>query len=563
MQCTSARCSSAPSARSAWTLALSLSLLFCGLARSQVVERPVSGDPVKTDSGLVSGKLLASGVKAYLGMRFAAPPVRELRWKPPQPLQPWQGVYNADRKMPECIQVLRAHNINHYFGEEPTSEDCLYINVWAPGEARSGDKLPVIVFIYGGGATIGSSGMALYDGENVARSGAVFVNFNYRVGAMGFMAHPELTAESPHRASGNYAHLDQVAALQWIQRNIAQFGGDPAKVIVTGQSAGAGSASLLQASPLAKGLFKGIVGMSGSAWGREFGQYPRLADAEKIGLQVSEALKVKSLDELRQLPADRILAVQQDCQLGCSGSIRIGSANVDGYFLPADPVQLFTERRHNDVPVIVGFTRDENSNDLRSAANLEEYRAAAQRLYGDKSSELLRLYPARTDADVASMGSLAAREGGMFTQSVRNWAIAQDRWSTQPVYMFMFSRVHPFNPEVTIADHPERIGAYHTSDVPYWFQTQDALNLFRPTRHWRQEDRDLAREMTALLIAFANTGKPATAKVQWPQWTSSNERLLELGDSIRVQPMSTERFTFHRLNRPAPSTQTPPRAARD
>jgi para-nitrobenzyl esterase len=563
MWCTHVPCSSMPSAGSVWPIVLALTLLIHGIARSQVVERPVSGDPVRIDSGLVSGKLLTSGVKAYLGMRFAAPPVRELRWKAPQPVQPWQGVYNADRKMPECIQVLRAHNINHYFGEEPTSEDCLYINAWAPGQARPADKLPVIVFIYGGGGTIGSSGMALYDGENVARSNAVFVNFNYRVGAMGFMAHPELTRESPHHASGNYAHLDQVAALQWIQRNIVQFGGDPAKVIVTGQSAGASSASLLQASPLARGLFSGIVGMSGSAWGREWGQYPRLTDAEKIGLQVAEALNVKSIDELRQLPADRILAVQQDCQLGCSGSIRIGSANVDGYFLPAEPAQLFSERRHNDVPVVVGFTRDESSNDLRSAANLEQYRAAAERLYGDKSTELLRLYPARSNADVVLMGSTAAREGGMFAQGVRNWAIAQNRWGTQPVYMFMFSRVHPFNPDVTVADHPERIGAYHTSDVPFWFQTQDALNLFRPTRHWRQEDRDFARRMTGLLIAFASTGKPSTKEVQWPQWTPSDERLLELGDSIRVQSMNSERFTFHQMNRPAASTQTAPRTARD
>jgi para-nitrobenzyl esterase len=320
---------------------------------------------------------------------------------------------------------------------------------------------------------------------------------------------------------------------------------------------------LLQASPLAKGLFSGIVAMSGSAWGREWGRYPPLAEAEKIGLKVAEALKVKTIDELRQLPADRILAVQQDCQMGCSGSIRIGSANVDGHFLPADPAHLFAERRHNDVPVVVGFTRDESSNDLRSATSIEQYQAAAQRLYGDKSSELLRLYPARTDSEVALMGSAAAREGGMFAQGVRNWAIAQTRWGTQPVYMFMFSRVHPFNDKVVIADHPEKIGVYHTSDVPYWFQTQDALNLFRPTRIWTPTDRDLARKMTDLLIAFAKSGKPSTTDVQWPQWTTNDERLLELGEPIRVQTMNTERFTFHMTNRPVPSTQTPPRAARD
>ena len=169
-------------------------------AQAQIVERPIPGDPVQTDAGKVSGLILPSGVKAYLGLPFAAPPVRELRWRAPQAVKPWQGVFHADRKAPECIQVLRAHNINHYFGEEATSEDCLYLNIWAPATAKPGSRLPVIVYLYGGGNTIGSSGMALYGGEQVAASGAVFVNFNYRVGALGFMAHPQLTAESLNTA---------------------------------------------------------------------------------------------------------------------------------------------------------------------------------------------------------------------------------------------------------------------------------------------------------------------------------------------------------------------------
>jgi len=278
---------------------------------AQVVETPVPGDPVAIESGLVSGKSLAGGIKAYLGIPFAAPPVRELRWREPHPIQPWKGVYHADRKMPECIQQLRAHNINHYFGEEATSEDCLYANVWAPNSARAGANLPVIVFIYGGGNTIGSSGMALYDGANVARRGAVFVNFNYRVGALGFLAHPELTAESPHHQSGNYGYLDQIAALQWVQRNIAKFGGDPAKVVISGQSAGASAVSLLQASPLAKGLFRGVIAMSGGAWGNG-GEVRTLQEAETVGLEVQRALKAASIDAMRQISADRILALQQD-----------------------------------------------------------------------------------------------------------------------------------------------------------------------------------------------------------------------------------------------------------
>jgi para-nitrobenzyl esterase len=189
-------------------------------ANAQIVERPIPEDPVVVDSGAVSGKLLDSGVRAYFGVPFAAPPVRDLRWREPQPVQAWKGVYRADRKAPECIQVLRRHDINHYFGEEATSEDCLYLNIWAIGTAKPGAKLPVIVYVYGGGFTLGSSGIAMYGGETLAKKGVVFVNFNYRVGALGFLAHPELTAESPHQASGNYGFLDQIAALQWIKRNI-------------------------------------------------------------------------------------------------------------------------------------------------------------------------------------------------------------------------------------------------------------------------------------------------------------------------------------------------------
>ena len=529
-------------------------------ASAQIVETPIPGDPVAIDTGLVAGKMLPSGVKAYLGIRFAAAPVGELRWREPQPVKAWKGVYNADRKMPECIQVLRPHNINHYFGEEPTSEDCLFANVWAPATAKAGSHLPVIVFIYGGGSTIGSSGMALYDGANVAVRGAVFVNFNYRVGAMGFMAHPELTEKSPHHQSGNYAYLDQVAALQWIQRNISKFGGDPGKVIISGQSAGASSVSLLQASPLAKGLFLGVVAMSGGAWGNG-GQVTKREDAEKTGLKIQEALKAKSIEEMRQVPADRILALQEEFQVGArGGAIRVGGADLDGYFLPETPAKLFQEHRQNDVAAIVGFTHDESSNALRTARNLEEYKAAAQKLYGKDAEEFLKLYPASTDAEAHQMGLTAAREG-MVERGARNWAVEQAHYGSGPVYMFMYSRVHPYIPGVTIADQDTAtVGAYHTSDVPYWFGTQDALNLIRPTRKWTSFDRQLSNEMMDALIAFANTGDPNTPAVHWPKWTPQNEQLVEFGDTIKVLPMNAARLNFMAAHAPAAAT---PRAARD
>ena len=273
----------------AWVASVSL---WTAATQAQVVDAPAPGDPVAIDTGKVLGKLLPSRVRAYFGVPFAAPPVGELRWREPQPREPWTGIYNADRFAPECIQILRPHNINHYFGEEATSEDCLYLNIWAPPSTANTEKAPVILGLYGGGLSIGSASMPNYGGENLAKKGVVYVTAGYRLGALGFMAHPELTAASPRGASGNYGYLDQIAALQWIQRNIARFGGDPARVTVMGQSAGAGSAFSLQASPLAKGLFHRIVGMSGG--GLRAGSDPfSQAEAERSGLELQRLLGVE------------------------------------------------------------------------------------------------------------------------------------------------------------------------------------------------------------------------------------------------------------------------------
>ncbi|WP_258767812.1 carboxylesterase/lipase family protein [Bradyrhizobium arachidis] len=526
-------------------------------AAAQIVATPIPEDPVKIDSGTVSGKVLTSGVKAYFGIPFATPPLGELRWRAPQPVEPWKGVYHADRLSPECIQVLRRHNLNHYFGEEATSENCLYLNIWANADAKAGAKLPVVVWIYGGGFTLGSSGMAMYDGENVARKGTIFVSFNYRVGILGNLAHPELTAESPHRASGNYGLMDQVAALQWIKRNIASFGGDPDNVTITGQSAGAMSVSALEASPLAKGLFNRGFAMSLSMFDNRF-KFPPLADAEKIGLEVQSALGAGSLAEMRLIQADKILAVQKDCQLGCAGTIAV-TLDIDGYVLPDTVPNIFAAGRQNDVATVAGFTRDESSNDLRTAANLEGYVAAARKLYGDQADRFLSLYPAKSDEEAKAVGLLAAREG-LVEVGTRNWAIAQRKTGKAPFYMYMFSRVHPFAKEVQFFDSPQKIGAYHTSDVPYWFGTQDAFNKFRTTRVWTEFDRVLSDRMMDALVAFARTGDPGTSGTPWPQWTVGAQKYVEFGDDSGVREEDAARIDFHT---PANVTPSTPRISRD
>lgn len=522
----------------------------CALATCAVMVGSVAAQvrtpipPVRIDSGLLAGQVLSSGVRAWLGVPYVRAPVGDQRWRALQATS-WEGVYNADRKMPACIQILRPHEINHYFGEEATSEDCLFLNVWAPPNAKAGSNLPVVVFLYGGGSTVGSSGMALYDGEQVARRGAVFVNFNYRLGILGFMAHPDLTRESGRGASGNWAYLDQVAALQWIQRNIATFGGDPRSVVITGQSAGAGAVSLLQASPLAKGLFRGVVGMSGGTWGTGGSGGATRAEAEQVGLRVQAETKTASLAALRSVPADRLLALQAETQLGATGGgpIRVGGS-VDGYFLPDTPAALFAAHRHSDVPVIAGFANDESTNGLRDTRTVAQYTALARQAYGDRASEFLRHYPVGSDADVPEAAKTAAREGGVL-RTARNWAVAQARWSTSPTYLYNLVRVHPFNVEVPTADRVDLVGAYHTSDVPYWFGTLDALNLLRPTRRWQPYDTTLSEAMTASLIAFARTGRPTTPALPWPAWSASHEALLELGTSANtVRSMHTERLEF-------------------
>jgi para-nitrobenzyl esterase len=509
--------------------------------RAQMVETSIPGDPLVIDSGRVSGTLLSSGVRAYFGVPYAAPPTQDLRWREPQPAKRWKGIYNADRFAPECIQILRPHNINHYFGEEATSEDCLYLNIWAPPMAGIDAKVPVLVWLYGGGFSIGSASMPNYGGENLARKGVVYVSVGYRVGAFGFMAHPELTAESATRASGNYGHLDQVAALKWIQGNIGKFGGDASRVTLIGQSAGASSAFSLQASPLARGLFHRVVGMSGGGL-RAGLDPPTQQEAERTGLELQQALQVAALIDLRNIPADRILAQQAEFQLGgTAGTVRF-RPSLDAHFMPRAPREVFAAGEQSDVPLLLGFTRDESSNDLRTATTAEAFTVAARHYFGDRTAEFLRLYP--ISEGVAEVGAGAARDGGMAT-SMRNWALGQMEKGHAAVYMYMYAHPHPFAAGVSFRDLDPRIaGAYHTSEVPYFLLTQDVYNRIRRTRDWQDYDRWLAGVMSDAIVAFAGTGDPGTASLSFPKFDRRRERLVEFGDEVRVIAFDRRRMAF-------------------
>ena len=314
-----------------------------GLSRARIPE------PISIEGGKITGTPTIQwtpGVRLFRGISYAAAPVGKLRWTPPQPVVAWQGVRAADHFSAACVQppTETEGSSAWHEGLVPISEDCLYLNIWTPAQSAN-EKLPVMVFIHGGGNVRGAGSENQYDGAYLARKGVVFVNFNYRMSVFGFLAHPELTAESEHHSSGNYAILDQIAALRWIQQNIANFGGDPERVMIFGHSAGASNVCSLMASPLAKGLFHRVLALSGN----NLANRTTLAEAEKAGVRLAEALRATSIAALRQKSAEEIL--------NAPGG-RMGT-NVDGWVLPQDVYSTFAAGKQNDVPLMVGNVPDD------------------------------------------------------------------------------------------------------------------------------------------------------------------------------------------------------------
>ena len=495
---------------------------------SALVLTSVQAESIRIDSGLVEGVTLGSGVRAWLGIPQAAPPLRELRWRAPQPVPHWDGVFHADRHAPMCLQVLRTRTMNHYFGNEATSEDCLYLNVWAPpvgdfqGSPARAEKLPVIVWIYGGGFTVGSASMANYSGEGLAANGVVRVNLAYRLGVLGFLAHPELTRESGYGGSGNYGLMDLVAGLQWVQRNIAAFGGDPANVTIVGQSAGSTAVALLQASPEARGLFTKVVGMSGSPFGEPM-RAVALEDGEGAGLALAQALGASSIEDLRDIGGDRIVAAPVRTPIVVDGRYVIGAQ------------QAFESQRHSDVPIMIGFTRDESFRSLGPVASVAELEAAVGRVFPSTAPAVIAAYRAHDAASAARAAVDIGRDASVGAQ-MASWARAQAKFSRSPAYAYFFARRQPYAPGITFIDHdPATAGAYHSAEIPYFLRSRDSLNLFRQTRIWEEVDVALEEDMGQLLVSFARDGKPTSARVRnWPAFDPKQPRVVALGPEIEV-----------------------------
>ncbi len=492
-------------------------LLVCLLSTISAPSLYAQADkPINVSGGLISGTATSDGtVQLYKGIPFAAPPVGELRWRAPQPVVPWSGVRSCVAFGASPMQTSPAPfgpwSAEFLIPNEPISEDCLYLNVWAPAQSRT-KKLPVLVWIYGGGFGSGGSGCAIYDGEAMARKGIVFVSVNYRVGPFGFLAHPELTKESSKGASGNYGLMDQIAALQWVNRNIAALGGAPNNVTIAGQSAGSMSVNCLVASPLAKGLFTKAIAQSGANFARP---NPSLQQAEAGGLTVMKALGAQSLAELRAKPADDILKKGQG---GVRGPI------IDGYVLPQPIAAIFAAQQQNDVTLLTGWNEDEGMS-MGKLKTAEEYRQQAEKQYGTNAAAYLQQYPGSTDTE-AARSQLDVSRDQIFGAQNYAWANVQAGQGKQ-VYVYRFAR------KIPAVGQYAQYGAFHTGEVAYAYDNLKFID--RSLRPLDKVDDELARSMSGYWANFIKTGNPnGPGLPQWPTYNTTQKPVIFLGDTVKT-----------------------------
>ncbi|HWA87083.1 MAG TPA: carboxylesterase family protein [Opitutus sp.] len=487
-----------------------LVLACCGSLAVAAVASPPA--PVMTESGLVQGAT-EKDLTVYRGVPFAAPPLGELRWRPPQPAAHWAGVRETTKFAPDPYQGDGKGNV---------SEDCLYLNLWTP--AKSADAhLPVLVWIYGGGFSFGSTSTPVHNGEHLARKGVVLVTVNYRVGPLGFLAHPALSAESPQHVSGNYGLLDQIAGLQWVQRNIAAFGGDPRQVTIFGESAGGISVSMLCASPLAHGLFRGAISESGGSFGPPRATtYPGenmhvLADAERAGVAYAEKAGAQSIAELRRVDPAKLPA-----GWGSGAAWPI----VDGWVIPDDQHKLYEAGRYNDVDILVGYNSDEGLSFSREKTP-EEFIANVRTRYGPFADKLLRAYPVG-QSNVPKTARDLTRDAAFGWQTWA-WATLQARDGKSKVFYYYFDQ-HADHP----ADSPEADhGTPHGVDVPYVFQTLDHNDKKLTAGDWTVSDL-----LATYWTNFAKHGDPNGPGVPtWPEFTMADRAVMHFHNGAHPGPV--------------------------
>jgi para-nitrobenzyl esterase len=476
--------------------------------------------PVKTEGGLVEGTV-ADGLTIYRGIPFGMPPVGDLRWRPPQPAAKWPGVLHADKFAPACMQGGPPPANGRAMPGLPPSEDCLYLNVWTPANATS-DRLPVLVWIYGGGFVFGATSIPLNSGEQLAKRGVVFVSIAYRVGPMGFMAHPGLTAESKNHSSGNYGMLDMIEGLKWVHRNIASFGGNPAKVTIMGESAGGIAVSQLCASPLARGLFQGAISESGGSFGppRSIGlpgeNMLLLADAERAGEAYAGTIGATSIKDLRKLPADKVLETARGRQ-GLAWPV------VDGWAIPDDQYKLYEAKRYNDTPILVGYNSDEGIS-FSPPRTPEAYIAGTRQRYGPFADSLLKLYP--TEETVVPKTARDLTRDAAFGWHTWTWARLQSKTGKSKAFLYYFDQ-HPDYP----AGSPQAGGGSpHASEMIYVFQHLKAQAT--------PEDHVISDAMATYWTNFTKRGDPNGEGVpQWLAFSDANPSVMHFAKTPHQGPV--------------------------
>ena len=484
-----------------------ITVLLAGCSSDKLSEATVTlGD------GIVQGTV-EDGIAVFRGIPFAAPPVGDLRWKAPQPAKPWNGVLMADEFAPAPVQVTAP-----WRGDMTTSEDCLYLNVWTPAKAGN-EKLPVMVWIYGGGFSNGSTSAPGYSGENIAAKGVVLVSVAYRVGALGFLVHPGLTAESDNKVSGNYGLLDQIAALKWVQQNIRAFGGDPSKVTIFGESAGAISVSILCGSPLASGLFRGAISQSGGSFGpvsdsRGMGEYMlTLHSAEATGVKLATRMGAGSLAELRALSTEKLLE-DSSSQMGGSWPV------VDGYVITDDQFKLYEGGNYNDVNVIIGTNSDEGSMFVQPMEPVAYVGMIKQR-FGPLAERVLELYPGGDQQEVYHSLSDIFREA-TFAWPSYTWARLQSETGNSKVFVYYFDQ---FRPDLLFPGGPAPKGAAHAADIAYAFGNLDKNQTLKAT----DAEQALSDVMINYWTNFAKTGNPNGEGLPgWPLFDDGQETVMYL-----------------------------------
>jgi para-nitrobenzyl esterase len=528
------------------------SSLACLLLVSCISRKNDTGNgslQVKTVNGIVEGRMEKSGIRSFRGIPYAAPPVGQWRWREPQPVKDWTGVRKATQFGPRAMQTAVFGDMN--FRSNGMSEDCLYLNVWAP--VKKGKKLlPVLVYFYGGGFVAGDGSEPRYDGESMAAKGIVALTVNYRLGVFGFMAHPELTKESPNKASGNYGVMDQAAALRWVKENIAAFGGDPAQVTIAGESAGSVSVSAQMASPLSRNLIAGAIGESGSV----LGTLPAvpLAQAEQAGVDFGKSIGANSLSALRSLSSDSLLSASTKF-----GVFRFSMA-VDGYFFPKSPHEIFAAGEQAKVPLLAGW----NSEEMNYRAFLgnekptrENFVKAVEKAYGSRSAEVLKVYNPVTDDEVEQVATDLA--GDRFIgYSTWKWTDVHAK-TGQPVYRYMYERPRPaMRPEMgdatpglaggvqknsSAGKAPAARGAVHSAEIEYAMGNLPTNTIFA----WTEDDYKVSRIMQEYFANFIKTRNPnGDGLPQWPATSASSPvPVLHIDVNTRVEPERNRgRFLF-------------------